>query len=104
MCVLVARQYAAQGMWDVSGLQHSNDIADARNVQETIEKIMHVRKMCEGVSSTTAPPGFHGANYCLLDLETLESIFAGKMRYTALAALVELEFGLRTWSRRDSLQ
>ena len=52
--MLVARQLAAQSMWDVDSLQRSNGFGpdgDAINTQETIEKVMHVRKMCEDVSS-----------------------------------------------------
>jgi len=52
--MLVARQFAAQGMWDADSLQRSNGIGpdgDAINMQETIEEVMHVRKICEDVSS-----------------------------------------------------
>jgi hypothetical protein len=57
--MLVARQFSAQGMWDVDNLQRSNGIGldgDAINTQETIEKVMHVRKICEDVSSNISQP------------------------------------------------
>ena len=49
--MLVARQYAAQGIWDVSNLQNTGPGVGTRNVQEPIEKALHVRKMCEDVGS-----------------------------------------------------
>lgn len=101
--MLIARQYAAQGMWDVTSLQHSNDIGPgpgARNVQETVEKVMHVRKFCEHVSrhhtSCLSTSKLLTDVVSKSDPETLESIFVGKMRYHALLALVQLEFRFQT--------
>jgi hypothetical protein len=62
MCMIVARQYAAQGIWDVANLQHSNDIGPGVDVQATVEKVMHARKMCQDVSTNFPTLDEHIAN------------------------------------------